>query len=1028
MATNWTEAQTRAIEEEGNIIVSAGAGSGKTAVLSERVLYYIKEKGYHLNEFLIVTFTNLAAKEMKNRIRKKLKENNLPDAEIVDSCDISTFDSFSNSLVKKYHTYLDVSSSFTIVDETIIKILMRRKIKEEFDKLYLAHDPIFEEMVGKYCYKSDEDLRNLVLTILSEKDKALDDKEFFDSFIDKYYSSNNINEINNVLLKMLKEQLVLLEDAVRSLPNEQINAKGKYYATPVYDYMDELNKLSGYDNIIKFVKNNKINYERKPGTGAYKFDEDTSKEVDKFKKIINGCLEKIGSYPSSLDISTSIEETKKYGELLLHIAKTVDEYQMNFKKEKNAYAFSDIFKMAIKLVRDFDEVREEVKNKYKMIMIDEYQDNSDFQETFINLIANNNVYCVGDIKQSIYAFRNAKPENFKNKYERYKLNQGGKAIDLVDNFRSREEVIAAFNDIFKDLMTNEIGDASYRLEHMVNAGNKSYIKLDNQDNNIETYLYDNSLKSDESLDREARIIAQDIIHKINTKYQVMDLENKKMRDCVFSDFAIIMDRGSSFEEYIRIFQEYKLPIYMEKDEDIKDNTVVKLLTNLLIVTNNMLNNNFNIEGDKTYKYAFLSLGRSFLYSYNDAYLYSLTKNNTYSSSSLYQDLYNVIKENKDATSYDLLLKILEVTDFYYKFVNIGDYITNEGYVDAFLNTFKNMQNLGFGYDEFIDYLKNIDDAGLKLTLTARGTSMNSIKLINIHKSKGLEYNIIYFPGLDKKFNRSEAKSRFGFSSKYGLIFTPFGEKIDSPIKIVHNYVSNKSDLSEKVRLFYVALTRVREKMILVCKEPKEEDYEANFKDAKSFYNFYSPFIERYKKTYFDEVGEEQLNEKTQEYEPFTYDFREVNIESSIKSKVLRASKETSLDVNKDVLKFGNHLHEGLEVTDFVNPDYSLLKDKFVENKVRAFLSSPLTKNIKEAKIYKEYEFIDETNNTNGIIDLLLVYEDHIDIIDYKTKHIDDEGYNKQLHVYYDFVSQKYPNKEIHMYLYSILTSEIKEIL
>ena len=1024
MAMNWSKEQLLAINDEGNIIVSAGAGSGKTAVLSERVLHFIRDKGYHLNEFLIVTFTKLAAKEMKDRIRTKLKDNNLPDADIVDSSDISTFDSFSNSLVKKYHTYLNVSSSFTIIDKTVIEILIRRYIREEFDKLYLAHDQLFEEMVTKYCSRDDDDLRTVVLKILGEKEKSVDDKVFFNTFIDKYYSEKNINDITKQLDYMMQEQIKIIKDAAISMPNNVINDKGEFYCAPLYSYIDGLDAQVGYDQILSFIKQEKLKFKNAPNSQKYAFDEDTKSEIKKYKEIINKTIEKISAFPSTEEIRTSIEETKPYGELLLKIARTVDARQMEFKRQKNAYEFSDIFKMAIKLVKDFEEVRNEIKNKYRMIMIDEYQDNSDFQETFVNYIANNNVYCVGDIKQSIYAFRNAKSENFKNKYDKYKANNGGKAIDLVENFRSREEVLDGINAIFSKIMTNEIGGADYLREHVIKAGNKSYQKFEGQDNRIETLLYDNSLRSAESIDFEARTIAQDIIHKINNKYMVMGKEEP--RPCTFSDFAIIMDRGSNFEEFIKIFQEYKLPIYMEKDEDIKENIVIKLLSNLLKVMNYMIKGE-SLSNNKEYKYAFLSLGRSFLYNYDDEYLYQMTKSKNYEESSLYQDIDTLIKENKDSTSYELLLKAIEKIDFYYKFISIGDYSKNEAYVDSFLNTFKSMQSLGFGLEDFIDYLANIDEADLKFTLTARGTSLNSIKLINIHKSKGLEYKIVYFPCIDKAFNKADQKSKFGFSKKFGPYLSELNTNQTSPIYIVNNYVLDREDLSEKIRLFYVALTRVREKAIIVCKQPKEKDYELNLIKANKFYNFFSPFIEEFIYKTIDEIGNEELKIETQKIQPFTYDIKEIEIESKIKGKVLRASKETTLDVNKEVLKFGNKLHEALEITDFKDPDYSLINDRYIESKVRTFLNSPLTNNIKLGRIYKEYEFVDEKNNTNGIIDLLVVYKDHVDIIDYKTKHIDDEGYDKQLHVYYDFIAQKYSNLPIKMYLYSILTGEIREV-
>ena len=187
----FTPDQQRAIQEEGNIIVSAGAGSGKTAVLSERVLYFIKEKNYSINEFLILTFTNLAAGEMKSRIRQKLIENNLKDKDYVDVSDITTFDAFSNKLVKQYHNLLGVDSNFTLIDSNIILVLKQKYIDEELEILYQQENPLFLEFIDKYCYKDDNAVRTLILQILNQFDLSLIKEEFFSTFLTKYFSDKN---------------------------------------------------------------------------------------------------------------------------------------------------------------------------------------------------------------------------------------------------------------------------------------------------------------------------------------------------------------------------------------------------------------------------------------------------------------------------------------------------------------------------------------------------------------------------------------------------------------------------------------------------------------------------------------------------------------------------------------------------------------------------------------------------------------------------------------------------------------------
>lgn len=191
----FTSDQKRAIREEGNIIVSAGAGSGKTAVLSERVLYSIREKGYAIEDFLILTFTRLAAGEMKKRIRDKLSRENLPDAHRVDLADITTFDSFSSNLVRKYHSILGLDPDFMIVDQNVIGVLKRKCLREELDRYYEEEDATLIEWIDRYCFKDDEAVLSLLTQIVDLGDLEIDKAGFYANFTKKYFSSPVIDAV-----------------------------------------------------------------------------------------------------------------------------------------------------------------------------------------------------------------------------------------------------------------------------------------------------------------------------------------------------------------------------------------------------------------------------------------------------------------------------------------------------------------------------------------------------------------------------------------------------------------------------------------------------------------------------------------------------------------------------------------------------------------------------------------------------------------------------------------------------------------
>lgn len=1010
---NFTKDQTLAIKEEGNIIVSAGAGSGKTAVLSERVLYYIKEKNYSISDFLILTFTHLAAGEMKARIRQKLIKNKLDDANYVDISDITTFDGFSNALVKKYHSYLNLSSNFSNVDSNIIMVLKHRYIREELDKLYTTHNQTFLDFVDQYCFKDDSNIEKLILDILNEGDLELDKENYFNTFIDNYYSSQVIDLVFETLFDALKMKRSMITSSINLLP-DLYDKEGNSIIDINQNNFDELDAINDYDLLLNTLGDFKLVLPRK-------YKDDLSEEELNNLERLQGIIKKTKDYCKKLTNKENGKELilshKEIFGLLIEIVKKVDKRQFEFKMEHQVFEFSDIGKFALSLVKNFPSIREELKNKYKMIMIDEYQDTNDLQENFISYIQNNNVYCVGDIKQSIYAFRNAKCDIFKNKYQKYKLNQGGKAIDLKMNFRSRMEVLDDINTIFKNIMTSSFGGADYLNDHMIDYGNKSYLDeiSENQNNHLEVYTYK---KGDAN--KEARIIANDIINKINSKYQVMQPSDSswKLVPCQFKDFAIIIDRGTSFDEYIRVFNEYQIPLFVEKDEDIKDNVIVGLLKNILILIK-YIKDRTAIDYD--FKHAFVSLARSFIFNYSDETIYNLTTNNQYENNEIYKILKDEIEKNIDSDSFTLFYSVIQRLEIFSLFSRIGNIEENTAYLDSFINSFNQMSGLDFSFDDFITYLDNINDYDLKFTLSSKGTTINSVRLLNIHKSKGLEFNIVYFPGLNKKFPDQDKRKSFGLSPVFG----PYLNEDISLVKQASNYKIEMDNISERIRLFYVSLTRAREKMIFVM--PLKDDYQSKeVYLSNSFYDFFYPYKNHFKLVDFENYQEQKLrNEKTQ-IDKIRFNLKNIEFDFMIEEKTSKASKEIDNGVNKKALEYGNKLHFALEMIDFINPDYSIIDDYSIRNKIKSFVNSDILKDVSKAKVFKEYEFEDKNNLTKGVIDLFLKYEDRIILIDYKTKNIDDSHYDEQIKVYYNFLKSKY-NLNIEAYLYSIIDEKYRKI-
>ena len=1034
----WTKEQEEAIYTSGkNIIVSAGAGSGKTAVLSERVLHKIEE-GTHVNELLILTFTRAAADEMKDRIRKKIsgKEELKKELTLLNSSYITTFDSFALSVVKKYHYLLNITDNINITDESIVKIQNKKILDEIFEHSY--KNIRFQELIKKYCIKTDKVLKENILSIALKIDGFIDPFGFIDNVYNNFFNENNVDNL-------LKTYESIINDLKKTIELE-IENMSLYFDS---DYIEKVNDAV-YNILNADIDELHLYSTVKLPTVPRGSSEEAKASKDSLKKACDKLLS-YGNYGTINDIKNDIYSTK---DIVLTILDIIKEFLLEiekYKKENDIYTFNDISKLSIKILKENENIREELKSSFKEIMIDEYQDTNDVQETFIGMISNNNVYMVGDIKQSIYRFRGSNPEIFKEKYSNYSKDIGGYKIDLIKNFRSRSEVLDNINKIFCLIMDYNLGSAEYSVSHQMVYGNTAYDteKVDGFNYNFRVLEYLNKQKESGFSDIEVEIftIAKDIKNKLDNNFQVFDKEDGKLRNATYNDFVIILDRSKYFDEFKKIFEYFDIPLTILKDGKLNSTTDILLIKNLVDFIIKIKEDVYDID----FKYDFISIARSFLYEYSDEYIFDIVTNNKIKETTIYNDLSTLSDKLNSYTSSLLFNDILDVTDFYNKLNKVGDYEEVNVRLKTINSLSSSLSSLGLSIMDFRDYLTDIieNDEDIKYaTYTKEG---NSVKILTIHKSKGLEYPICYFADLDHEFNTSELKDKFIVDKKYGLIVPSNLEEIDnSLLKEMYKYDFNREEVSEKIRLFYVALTRAREQMIIVLPDRETRTLEKNNDGVieeirRLSFNKLSSFIygiKNYLYSYFEGIDIEKLGltknylypkkivQETLNNIKDNINVEEINIENEVVEEK-HFSKETNKIITKeenDLMKFGTKVHEIFELLDFRNIDLSLVDNKFIRNKVEKFLSNDLLKNISNANIYKEYEFIyiKDNNEYHGIIDLMLEYDNHIDIIDYKLKGITDENYIKQLNGYKEYI-EKISNKEVSTYLYSILDEKVLQI-
>ena len=1023
----WSPEQLLAINEDNqNIIVSAGAGSGKTAVLSERVLRKLKQ-GVHINELLVLTFTNAAAAEMKERIRKKItaEESLKEEADLIDGAYITTFDSFSLSIVKKYHTRLNITNKIQITDEVIIDLEKRRILDEIMNEYYEKEDAKFVKLIKDFCLKDDKDLINYILNVYKRIELKYDKSDYINSFFDIEYTDIKIKKYIDEYLRLIFDDIKVIKKLLIDL-NDYFDGE---YIVKVEDSIKELINANSYEEII-----NKYDFKSLPMVPR-----GSSEEGKKVKGVISDLVKEIKgycTYSSTNEMKEEILSTKDNAQVIISIIKELDKRLESYKYNNSSYNFNDIARLAIKVVKENDDIREELSNSFNEILVDEYQDTSDTQEAFINLIAHNNVYMVGDIKQSIYRFRNANPYIFKNKYDTYRDTDKGMKIDLLNNFRSRREVLDNINLLFDLFMDDEIGGADYKTSHRMNFGNKSYEEKGstNQDYNLELLSYELDPKNHITRDEEeAFIIGNDIKNKVLNKYQVFDKDEGILRNIEYSDFVILLDRSKNFDLYKKIFEYIGLPLNILKEESLSKDQDVLAIKNLLRLLICIKTNNY----DNEFKYSFTSVARSYLYRIDDKEIFNYFVDNSFKNSELYNKCKELIKEIDTMSISEYINYVLDEFNYEEKLLTIGNIKSFRVRIEYFYNLAKSYEETGKTIYDFVDYLDNIFENDYDLKFNVNENITNSIKIMTIHKSKGLEFPICYFAGFQDKFNMNELKEKIIYDNNYGLILPKVTNYYkDTILKVLLKNNTKKEEISERIRLLYVAVTRAKEKMIFVIPKIEEESevidivpYYERIKYTKFldiFKSIYSNIINYSKevdiaatKDYLESKKETEEIEKEQD----NLVIKEINIENDLIEEK-HYSKESLHIVTKEeqeLLDYGTKVHKVLEQIDFKNPKLELFNlNKRMEEKIQSFLNSEIIKKYIDSVFYKEYEFtyLEDNTHSHGIIDLLIETEDKMIIIDYKLKNIDDENYDKQLNGYRKYIKEK-TKREVECYLYSI---------
>ena len=890
----WTSNQKKVIDtRDKNILVSAAAGSGKTAVLVERIITLVRDNNENIDSFLIVTFTNAAAAGMKQKIQKALykalEDDTITDnsmkkhlrnqLNLLNKANISTIHSFCIDVLRKNFHVLGIDPNFRIGDPNECQILLNDAIDEVLEKAYTERTDEFVQLVE--CFTSNRS-----------------DKELVDILKDMYYfvlsfprplewleGSINMLKINkdklenSEWLRIIKENIVtFLDGAQESLEDcknicKEPGGPNAYIDTILLD-LDNVNSLKSslYNSFEGFTENlysmshprlASIRGKAKEEVDEYKIDE--VKQIrEEYKKIIDSIKKLIPN--KTMDEFT--EAINYMYPAMMALYTLVYDLMIVFKEKKSDKAivdFNDVEHFALEALSNED-ISEVYKNRFKFIFVDEYQDSNQLQETLLSKIKrDNNMFMVGDSKQSIYKFRLADVDLFNSKMETYKvdcksLDDINQRIDLNHNFRSRKEILNATNFIFEKIMSKRLGELNYDDSVFLNVGMEFETT---EENVVELNIIESDIVNEDEIDEEIQgmetaqieaYFAVSRIKKLLTE-NTYHAKTNEFKQIEYNDIVILLRSVSNWSSiFEEVFFNEGIPFYSDTGTGYFETIEIQIMINLLRLIDNirqdipLLSIMRSPIGKFTTEDLIKIRVKSPKISFIDAlYIYKNNENDELSDK--INTFINLIEKYKKDSRYaklnDLIWQILMETDYYYFVGALPNGKIRQANLrlltDKAYEYEKTSMTGLYNFLKYIEKLKlsNSDEATAKIL----GENDNVVRLMTIHKSKGLEFQVVLLCGLNKKFNMMDVSKNILKHKTYGIAPKYINPQLrvykETLPRIALKNVTKIETLSEEMRVLYVALTRAVDKLIMCGTVKSIASRAKKWKRGTSHYNLYS---------------------------------------------------------------------------------------------------------------------------------------------------------------------------------------------
>ena len=877
-----TAEQIEAIYTAGqNILVSASAGSGKTFVMAERILDQLA-RGVEISQLFISTFTVKAATELKERLEKKISQQ-IQETDDVDlkqhlgrqladlpNAAIGTMDSFTQKFLGKHGYLIDIAPNFRILQNESEQLLLKNEVFHQVFKDHYQGEnkEKFAHLVKNFAGrgKDERGLRQQVYKIYDFLQSTSSPQKWLnESFLKGFEKADFANE-KDKQTEQIKQALWDLESFLRyHLDNDAKEFPKATYLEAVQQVLDQIGSLNqksdsqAYQAVLaRVVAISKEKNGRALANSSRKAD--LKPLADAYNDERKAQFAKLGQLADQITI---LDYQERYHGDTWDLAKTFQTFMSDFvvayrerKRQENVFEFADISHYTIEILENFPQVRDAYQERFHEVMVDEYQDTNHIQERMLELLSNgHNRFMVGDIKQSIYRFRQADPRIFNEKFHRYAQNpQEGKLILLKENFRSSSEVLSATNDVFARLMDQEVGEINYDSMHQLVFANTKLTP--NPDNKAEFLLYDkdDSGQEEEGSQAETRLTGE---MRLVIK-EILKLHQEK--GVAFKEIALLISSRSRNDQILLALSEYGIPV---KTDGEQNNYLQSLEVQVMLDTLRVIHNPLQ-------DYALVALMKSPMFGFDEDELarLSLQKAEDKIQENLYEKLVNAQKQEasqknlihtelaeklnqfmdildswrlyaKTHSLYDLIWKIYN-DRFYYDYVGA---LTNgparQANLYALALRADQFEKSNFkGLSRFIRMIDQVLEAQHDLASVAVAPPKDAVELMTIHKSKGLEFPYVFILNLDQDFNKQDSMSDVILSRQNGL-GVKYIAKVETGTVEAHypktiklsipslTYTQNEKELqlasySEQMRLLYVAMTRAERKLHLVGKGSREK--------------------------------------------------------------------------------------------------------------------------------------------------------------------------------------------------------------